>query len=334
MIEKSACIAGKIRNRCNELNQAQKNVPYFLGIDGGGSKTDFVLADENGNLVNRITLGACNPVDIGEEEALLVLKDGISQVCGSISFSDISVFAGIAGSSTGDYAHKINRFLRSFNFSRVHNGSDAMNAVALGLGNRDGIIVILGTGAVAFTKESDKITKTGGYGFLFGDKGSGYSLGRDALLAAMEAEDGCGEATVLREYVLKKENTKTVSERLSLFYAGGKRLLASYAPLIFDAWEVGDTVATRILEDNMQAVARMIINASNKMSYQKDIPVVFFGSITKQEHIILPIIRKFLKKESSTEFRYRLTVCTEPVYKGALLMAGMKEKGCKHNAEN
>lgn len=301
---------------------------YYLGIDGGGTKTDFALANKEGKILKQITLKGCNPVDCGEEETCRVLSEGIYQVCGGISCSQISVFAGIAGGGSGDYPKRISSFLKGFHFLKVENGSDAMNAIALGLGEQDGIAVILGTGSIAYTKCSGKIAKTGGFGYLFGDKGSGFSIGRDMLLAVLEAEEGYGEPTSLRERVLKNCKTKTVLENIPEFYAGGKRLIASYAPMVFDACDEGDPVGWRIMEDNMQAVARMIINAGNRMFGCKEIPVVFFGSITKREDILIPLIQKYLTEEASSMIEYKLTVCQKPVYLGALLMAGMKEREC------
>lgn len=319
-------LARVLKSDINFFFQEMENALHYLGIDGGGTKTDFVLADKEGNILNHITLKGCNPMDCGEKETYRVLSEGIYQVCGGIPRSQISVFAGLAGCGSGDYPRKISRFLQEFHFAKVQNGNDALNAIALGLGEQDGIVVILGTGSVAFTKCSGKIIKTGGFGYLFGDRGSGFSIGRDMLLAVLEAEEGYGEATFLREKILKVCKTRTVLENLPKFYEGGKQLVASYAPMVFDVWDEGDSVGRWILEDNMQAVAQMIINAGKKMSGYREIPVVFFGSVTKRDDIIIPLIQKYLLKEAQPMIEYKLNVCQEPVYLGALLMAGMKKR--------
>ena len=70
---------------------------YFLGIDGGGTKTVFKLVDENGIAIREIRKGAANPNDIGMENAITLLRSGISEVCQGIPYSDITMFAGIAG---------------------------------------------------------------------------------------------------------------------------------------------------------------------------------------------------------------------------------------------
>lgn len=318
-------LALALKTDINHLFQGMDEPSYFLGIDGGGTKTDFVLADKEGNLIHQITLGASNPVDVGEKELFKVLQEGIYQVCGNISFSQISVHAGIAGCGTGNYSGKVERFLQQFGFSRSSQGGDVTNVIALGLRGDDGVAVILGTGAVAFTKTSDRIIKTGGFGYLFDDKGSGFSIGKDALRAVMEWEEGYGQETLLTDSVQKQCGTTKITQLIPDFYIGGKRLLSSFAPLVFDAWEEGDRVAQRILEDNMQAVAKLIVNAGRALTNCREIPVVLIGGITKREEVVLPLIQKYLDQETQPDTKYRLRVCREPAYIGALILAGMKK---------
>ena len=84
---------------------------YYLGIDGGGTKTVFALADERSNILRRVTLGPTNPVDIGIEAALSTLGEGISQAVQGMNPCEVSVFAGIAGGITGDNQTRIRAFL-------------------------------------------------------------------------------------------------------------------------------------------------------------------------------------------------------------------------------
>ena len=325
-------LAMALKTDINHLFQGTGEPSYFLGIDGGGTKTDFALADKEGNLLRKVTFGPSNPVDVGEKELFKILEEGIYQVCKDISFLQISVHAGIAGCSTGDYPEKLERFFQRFGFSRFSQGGDITNAIALGLGGSDGIAVILGTGAVAFTKTGDKIIKTGGYGYLFDDKGSGFSIGRDALRAVMEWEEGFGQQTLLTEAIRKKCETNRVTKQIPEFYIGGQRLLSSFAPLVFDAWDAGDEVARRILEENMQAVAQLIVHAGRVLSSCRTVPVVLIGGITKRQDITVTLIQKYLEQELKTDNKYRLHVCSEPAYVGALILAGMNKREENENA--
>ena len=155
---------------------------YYLGIDGGGTKTVFALADERSNILRRVTLGPTNPVDIGIEAALSTLGEGISQTLQGINPCEVSVFAGIAGGITGENQTRIRAFLDTLGFAGADNGSDAQNIVSAGLGREDGICTIMGTGSVTFVQHRSESIRLGGYGYLFDEGGNGYTIGRDAIL--------------------------------------------------------------------------------------------------------------------------------------------------------
>ena len=95
---------------------------------------------------------------------------------------------------------------------------------------------------MAFAKSGENQYRIGGYGYLLGDGGSGYAIGRAVIEAALRFEDGSGSETALYAPVLTKCGSKTVLEALGSFYRGGKSLIATYAPLLFDALEQELTV--------------------------------------------------------------------------------------------
>jgi N-acetylglucosamine kinase-like BadF-type ATPase len=267
-----------------------------------------------------VCLGTSNPSDIGIENALNVLRAGIIEVCGNIPKSNISVFAGLAGGSTAGICEQISGFLTKFGFADTKNGSDAMNAVKASLGEADGISVIIGTGSVTFAQVNGKTHRVGGYGYLLGDGGSGFSLGREAIHAALCFEDGSGEETALYEAVRKKCGTKSVLEALGKFYSGGKREIAQYAPLVLRAYENGDRVAKRILLDDLERVAQSIYGASKHLPNTKEpIRVVLCGGLCTKDDIICRVLGEILSKE-----KYSISICERPLTFGALRLAGMR----------
>lgn len=293
---------------------------FYLGIDGGGTKTEFALADSNGAVIKSVCLGTSNPSDIGIENTLNLLRVGIIEVCGTIPKSQISVFAGIAGSSTVGICEQITDLLSKFGFAEARNGSDAMNAVAASLGDADGITVIMGTGSVAFAQVKGKTHRVGGYGYLLGDAGSGFSLGRQAILAALSFEDGSGEETSLYEAVRAACGTEHVLESLGNFYSGGKREIAQYAPLVLRSFENGDKVATRILLEDLEKVAATIRGAAKHLPNKNEpARVVLCGSLCTKDQIIFHTLCELMAKE-----RYSIHICESPLILGALRLAGMK----------
>ena len=312
-------LAAALHMNVDDLLSMNVEGKFFLGIDGGGTKTEFALADSEGNIIRRAVLGTSNPSDIGIDASLNVIKEGISEVCENIPKSNISIFAGLAGGSTEGVSDQITEFLSRFGFASVKNGSDAMNAVAAGLGETDGIAVIMGTGSVTFAQVNKKAYRVGGYGYLLGDAGSGFSLGKGAILSALFFEDGSGEETALYEAVRKKCGTERVLDSLGKFYSGGKRTIAEYAPLVLTASENGDKVAKRILFDDLEAVAQMIRGAAKHLPSEKEpLRVVLCGGLCTKDDIIYRALCEIMADEN-----YSISMCENALIIGALRLAGM-----------
>jgi len=290
---------------------------YYLGIDGGGTKTEFLLCDGAGQSLSRVVLGTSNPNDVGIDAALEVLRSGILRVCGAYPLHSIRVFAGLAGNETYDGGQAVRRFLSQFGFAHVDCGSDARSAVAASLADRDGVCVILGTGAVAYTQADGKLHRFGGYGYFFGDECSGFCLGRDAIIAALRHEDGTGSRTILHTLVRNTCGTNTILEHLGNLYAGGKRMIAGFAPLVFEAYAAGDPTSAEILHSHCGAICQVIRSAAQILDGQP-VRVVFCGGLTAHETALLPLMKEHLPAN-----QFILAVCREPMIRGALRLAGL-----------
>lgn len=325
-------IAKELKTTIEELFEESSEICYFLGIDGGGTKTEFLLADGEGNRINRILLGSCNPNDVGIAKALEVIDSGIIEVCGELPRRKISVFAGIAGSSTGEHKHRLLVHLEKYRFASASVDSDAKNALSAALDGSDGIAVIMGTGSLAFAQVNGESYRVGGYGYLLGDGGSGFAIGRDTINAALAYEDGYGACTVLIDKVREKCGTKTVWESISELYKGGKRLIASFAPLAFDAYKEGDAVGIEIINKNMKEIVTLILGAAQRFSDLEEIPVVLCGGLTVNDDILIPLISELLQK--ATKQKFNITVCRRSMAQGALTLAGLIIKEDKENACN
>lgn len=291
---------------------------YYLGIDGGGTKTEFLLTSAEGEQVSSVTLGASNPIDVGIEECRRVLEAGIAEVTRGVPLRRISAFAGIAGGISGDNRERIRAFLSGYGFANCDNGSDAQSAVAVALAERDGIALIAGTGSIAFAKRGGELHRFGGFGYLLEDGGSGFSIGRDGILAALHAEEDGAVPTPLYRAILDKTGCPTVLSAIGQLYEGGKRGIASYAPAVFAAYGEGDAEATRILERNAAALASLIRSA-DRIFDDGEREAVMVGGMTRYEEIYLPMIRAALPKDG----HYRLSVCRERPVWGALRLAGL-----------
>ena len=297
------------------------NTPqYYLGIDGGGTKTAFWLVDTQGFLCASCTLGASNPNDIGLKATCTLLRDGIDKVTAGYDRAAISCFAGIAGAATGTHAADLTAYLGTLGFLRAECQSDLALSLAVCLGEDDGIAVIMGTGSLALGQLDGKVLRVGGYGYLFGDAGSGFALGQGAILAALQAEDGSGAPTLLHNLVAAQAGKARVLDALADFYRGGKTEIARYAPLIFDAHAQGDAVATGILMGNVQAIANNVRALGARMG-KAQVRVVICGGLVAKAHVILPLIEDALAGDGRT---YALSVSKAEPIQGALYLAGLR----------
>lgn len=269
---------------------------YFLGIDGGGTKTAFKLIDKSGMLLKQIYKGPSNPHDIGIEQTLTVLKDGINEVCKGIPYNRVTLFAGLAGFGTsGDSTPVLSRFLDKFGFFAYSSGNDIENIAALSDYEKC-ILVIMGTGFNVYAINGSFKRCFAGWGQLFDEGGCGYTLGRDAITATLCAKDGSGAPTMLTN-LFKERLGQGPDAHLTKFYEGGKKYIAEFADLVFKAAALGDGIAEEILQKNARFVAKKINAALKELTDStagQPVPIVFAGGISKQHKVLFPLIEKHL----------------------------------------
>ena len=289
----------------------------LIGIDGGGTKTDFIACDMEGNLIKRIIKAGSNPIDIGMESALNLMIEGINELTYGYSENDIlSIYAGLSGGTTGDNKERVNAKLRE-KFSRdiiINNHTDGLNALICGVGNNDGCVVISGTGTVGFGRRSGKVVQIGGYGYLIDRGGSGYDYGRDALYYSLCDLDKRGEKTLITDILEQKLGG--IRKSIDHIYKKGKSYIASFAPAVFEAYKAGDKIAIRIVEENSCEIAK-IFNALARYQEERVCDVVLAGSVFKDFKIIQPHLEHYLEHDFHYIFINMPPVC------GAVIQAAI-----------
>ncbi|MBQ3505972.1 MAG: hypothetical protein IJA89_04275 [Clostridia bacterium] len=285
---------------------------YYIGIDGGGTKTEFVLTDERGNVLSRVLKTGSNPNDIGMENSYIVLSNGLKELLqgAMLNLNDLFIFAGIAGTGVGETA-KILQEKLSVEYPHVQVASDLMNALEVCLQGEDGLAVICGTGLSCCICENSETRIVGGYGYLFEDGGSGYAYGRDAVNAALKYEDGIGEKTVLLKY-LQTYFSKTVRASLGELLTKGKFFVASFCPIVFQGYAAGDAVCKKIVENNLQSTVWLVKNAL-ALSKQKKKKLSFIGGVSKE-----PLFQERMRKEFDD---CEVLFCAEKPVWGAVRLA-------------
>lgn len=258
---------------------------YLIGLDGGGTKTDAALCDGEGRVLARVRGGAASLTGQAKELAFQHLEETLRRVTEPIGGPQAEIAAFFGGISGGGLEE--NRRLFRALFEQVlpnarvrENGSDAICALSAGIGREDGVIAIAGTGSSVFARVKGEMRQVGGWGYLLGDEGSGYDLGRRALTAALRAMDGRGSETCLRTLCEEQAGCALRELVARLYAADSKRVIASYAPLLLQAAEAGDRVAG---EELRQAVGDMTCAIQTAAALCARRRVVMGGSIWKSE---------------------------------------------------
>ena len=300
---------------------------YYLGIDGGGTKTEFALSDPNGKIVCRLFMDGCNPNTVGIENAKCIIEDGVIQVCKDVPLSSVVVYAGIAGCASESYADEIKIMLEKMSFAACDVGSDNNNIVAAGLGDNEGITMILGTGICAYVVKKEETKRIAGWGYLFDNGGSSFHIGRDAINAYFSAYDGSGEETTLVQRI-KETFSYSNSEFLKYLYNGGNKLVSSYAMYVFEEAEKGDRVSIAILKKHIAEIARLVrASLSHFSTYNERIPIILGGGLTNQK-LLLPYLTDELGNDIK---KCNIQVLDVPPVNGALELAKALWRKRKNN---
>ena len=257
---------------------------YLLGIDGGGTKTDVLLCDQTGRMVARHIGGPSGLAGQDWETASTHVRESIEAVClcAHIQPGDIvSVYAGISGCGFPAFRQQYEQFFAEYmpDTVKVRVGSDAVNALSASIGPEDGLIAISGTGSCVYGRRNGDMHRFGGYGYLLGDEGSGYDLGRRAITAALKAAEGRSGRTMLTE-MLKRQFGDEETWFSRVYQTDARRTVASLAPVLLEAARLGDETALQELQEAEKGLADAILSAAARCHSER---LVISGSIWKSQ---------------------------------------------------
>ena len=302
---------------------SENNKVYLLGIDGGGTKTALLLCESNGEPLRKSYADCSNPIDIGIDKSTNILKQAIFDICDGIPFSSIVCFAGIAGATSGGVQKELNNFFASFSFLAFKINTDNANIIAAGLGDSDGITLILGTGVCSFLQKDRKHTQIAGRGYFLDNGGSGFDIGRDALIAYYREKDGIGKQTMITK-LISEDGFDDLQHLLFRIYDEGKKFIASFSRYVYIAAKKGDDTANEIIRRNMENAAFFVLANAGKLT-QKKIPLILAGGLTGD-----PLTLLYLKEALGTTYDFDIKILDrEPVYGAVALAKELYEENMK-----
>ena len=306
---------------------------YFLGIDGGATKSHIVLSNGTGRLVGEGQSGPSNYHIVGVEQAAANLSAAISQALApsAVSPSEVKAacagMAGLDGPSDQKQMHHI--MTSAFNTSGLQcpwrSLNDSVVAWAGAFHGSPGALIAAGSGAVAYAVGEDgRSARADGLGHWLGDAGSGYDIGRRGLRAALAALDQRGPETRLTEqFRILAGSTQMewigwiAGLDASISYAHEQ--FRSFAPFVFEAAASDDAIARSILNQAGAALAGTAASVLRKVGLLTDPQVATAGSVLEQPSCLRQAFR--------AELSARLPGCqivparSGPAF-GAALLAG------------
>jgi N-acetylglucosamine kinase-like BadF-type ATPase len=233
--------------------------PYVLGIDAGGTKTVCLLSDVEGRILAEARGGGANLQAVGELEVEKVLHEVMERALGDRPVIPSVICLGIAGVDRPDDAAVIRGLMRRIGYkARIVIANDALIALVAGVGHEAGVVIIAGTGSIAYGRNArDEAARAGGWGYVLGDEGSGYWIGRHALRAVVRHADGRGRPTALTPHVFAHFEVSRAQELVHAIYHRNLRpsAIAGAARAVQQAADEGDEVALSILSVGARELA-------------------------------------------------------------------------------
>jgi len=265
----------------------------FLGVDGGQSSTTALIADESGRILGRGVGGPCNHAAAAQGPAKLqrAVSGSVSAACGEAGLDVHTVHfdAACFGMSGGpdDKRAILAAILRADQLIVTNDAAIALSGAG---STGQGIVIIAGTGSIAFARNATGQTaRAGGWGYVFGDEGGAFDIVRQALRVSLRMEEGWGPPTALRQVLLDATASAGANQILHLFYSQEwpRSRVAALAPFVDRTAAEGDAVAIRILEHAAQELALLAASVRAQLWHAEEtVDVAWSGGVFRSQRVL------------------------------------------------
>lgn len=308
---------------------------YYLGIDGGGSKTTCVVGDES-SLLATVTVGGSNITRVGEAGARAALHQAIREASDAARINPQQVSCaciGAAGAGRSEIASTVRKIVAEIISGKIEVVGDMEIALAAAFGAGPGVIVIAGTGSIAFGRDAQgRTARAGGWGFAVSDEGSAHWIGREAVRAVLRAADQADGDQAERESSGPAErlfHELKTSWRLDSLpqlarVANADPDFAALFPAVLAAAEAGDAVARKVIGDGSHELGQLAGIVLRRLfprqhsTGQSAVPMAMAGGVFRHAAMIRELFYNEVRVANPGVVLNREVV--DPVY-GALQMA-------------
>jgi N-acetylglucosamine kinase-like BadF-type ATPase len=298
-----------------------------LGIDGGGTKTTALVADEEGHILAQRQGKATNPNLVGHETAAKTIHQLVTLCCDDVRCEPPelrSMVFGLAGVGRApDRKRMREEVTRLFEVERlkipaVAVETDARIALEGAFDGGPGVVMIAGTGSIVVGKTvRGDVMRVGGWGRMIGDEGSGFALGREALSQLALFYDGRGDCGRLREAFAREYAWESRDQIIAAIYQE-KIDPASLAPLVIQTAGNNCVVSQRILQKAATSLVEQARVVVMQMGILRKVGLVMLGGLLEHEPVYANVVNlKILKLLPQVDVREALHSAAY----GAVLMA-------------
>jgi N-acetylglucosamine kinase-like BadF-type ATPase len=288
-------------------------VRTYLGVDGGGTKTDFLLVDESGRVLAARRAGTAYYLETGVDAVRSMLTDGICATLAQASILPGDVTHACIGlPAYGEDSVLIARLDEIASDVLPMKAYRCVNDVVCGwaaaLAGRDGINIVAGTGSIAYGEFESRSARAGGWGELFSDEGSAYWMAREGLSLFSKMSDGRADKGPL--YALMREHFRVRADLDVCAAVYGppplaRSEIAALAPIMARAARAGDTRVLRIFEAAAQELAAIVHAVRDRLAVPPRValPVSYSGGLLQSSGLLLPLLEGVLQNgERSYKF--------------------------------
>lgn len=256
---------------------------YLIGIDGGGTKTRCVIGDIEGNIIAHEVSTSGNMNTISLTQLQNMLKNMVETILlkRNIPLHDVlQILLCLAGADRVSEKEKIYQsFAGSELFDKIIVQSDAHAALAGGTWGNSGTLLIAGTGSIVYGWDGEQYFRVGGWGYLLGDEGSGFYLGKLAIRSILESHDAKLSMRPFQQIILTHFHVQHPPDIISKIYSHKAPVshIASICNEVLLAFESGDALACQIVQQTQDELIRLIRLAQYQMDMEK--PLVLHGGL-------------------------------------------------------
>jgi N-acetylglucosamine kinase-like BadF-type ATPase len=288
-------------------------VRTYLGVDGGGSKTEFVLIDESGHVLATRREGPAYYFETGVEALKTMLASGIHATLaqGAVSAADLT-YAFLGLPSYGEDSRLLDTIDRAASPAlpqeRYRCANDMVCGWAGALGGRDGINIVAGTGSIAYGEFAGRSARAGGWGELFSDEGSAYWVAREGLNLFSRMSDGRAEPGPLHRLIRDHFHLRGDLDLCAAIYGPPpltRSGVAALAQIVAQAARAGDTQSRRLFDLAAKELAALVDVVRGKLDapHHLLLPVSYSGGMFQFGDLVLDPLRSALgSSERGYEF--------------------------------